>query len=88
MIQLDAIVNGRRSTMLTGETIEEAERSCRDRFGSRFEGFAPIPAATKAKSVWGEYRAKRMSREQLESWLAEQDDESEIRAELNRIRRA
>jgi len=88
MIRLQAIVNGRRATMLTGSTIEEAERSCRDRFGARFKGFATIPAATKAKSVWGEYRGKRMSREQVEDWLKEQDDEAEIRAELNRMRKA
>jgi len=88
LIQLQAIVNGRRATMLTGSTIDEATASCRDRFGARFEGFDPIPAATKARSVWGEYRAKRMSRDQLEAWLSEQDDEAQIRAELNRIRRA
>jgi len=88
MIQLQAIVNGRRATMLTGSTIDEAAASCRDRFGSRFEGFDPIPAATKARSVWGEYRAKRMSRDEVEAWLKEQDDEAEIRAELNLIRRA
>ena len=86
MIQLTAIVDGKRSVMLTGETIHEAARSCRDRFGERFEDFAPIPAATKAKSMWGEYRAKRISRAELESWLAEQEDEQEIREELNRIR--
>lgn len=86
MIQLIAIVDGKRSVMLTGETIDEAARSCRDRFGTRFEGFAPIPPAIKAKSMWGEYRAKRISRSELEDWLAEQDDEDEVRAELNRIR--
>jgi len=88
MIRLQAIVNGRRATMLTGEFIDEAAASCRDRFGARFEGFDPIPPETKARSVWGEYRAKRMSRDQVEAWLAEQGDEAEIRAELNRIRRA
>jgi len=87
VIQLDAIVDGKRSVMLTGATIDEAERSCRDRFGDRFEGFAPIPPATKAKIMWGEYRAKRISRAELEDWLAEQEDEQEIREELNRIRR-
>jgi len=87
MIQLQAIVNGRRATMLTGAFIDEAAASCRDRFGVRFEGFGPIPPETKARSVWGEYRAKRMSREQVEDWLKEQDDEAEIRAELNRMRK-
>ena len=85
MIQLLAIVNGRRATMLTGQFIDEAAASCRDRFGKRFEGFDPIPPDTKARSVWGEYRAKRMSREQVEAWLNKQDDEQEIRAELNRM---
>lgn len=87
MIQLTARVDGRRSVMLTGETIEEAARSCRDRFGDRFQGFDPIPPATKARSVWGEYRAKRMTRDDVEAWLADQGDESEIRAELNEIRK-
>ena len=88
MIQLQAIVNGRRATMLTGSTIDEAAASCRDRFGARFEGFDLIPATTKARSVWGEYRAKRMTRAELEDWLSEQEDEAEIRAELNRMRKA
>jgi len=87
LIQLQAIVNGRRATMLTGQTIDEAARSCRDRFGDRFQGFDAIPPATKASSVWGEYRAKRMTREQVEDWLEKQDDETEIRAELNRMRK-
>ena len=85
MIQLTARVDGKRSVMLTGATIDEAAASCRDRFGKRFEGFDPIPPETKARSVWGEYRAKRMSRDQVEAWLAEQGDEQEIRAELNRM---
>jgi len=74
--------------MLTNSTIEEAAASCRDRFGARFEGFDLIPATTKARSVWGEYRAKRMTRAELEDWLSEQEDEAEIRAELNRMRKA
>ena len=73
--------------MLTGETIDEAARSCQHRFGDRFEGFAPIPPAVKAKSMWSQYRAKQISRAELEDWLAEQDDEQEIRAELNQIRK-
>jgi len=36
VIQLTAIVDGKQATMLTGNSIEEAERSCRDRFGAMF----------------------------------------------------
>lgn len=85
MIQLNAIVDGQPCTMLTGSSIEQAAESCRHRFGKRFNGFGTIPPETKAKSILGEYRAKRMSRDQVEAWLAEQDDEQEIRAELNRM---
>ena len=88
MIQLSAIVDGRPSVMLTGATIEEARRSCRDRFGCRFDGFAPIPPETKARSAWSQYRGKEITRAELEGWLAEQEDEQEIRAELNRIMKA
>lgn|GEM_PF-1070411 len=86
MIQLTAIVDGKRSVMLTGATIDEAYQSCRDRFGARFEGFAPIPPETKARSMWGEYTAKRISRPELEVWLKKQDDEQEIRAMFNKMR--
>lgn len=87
MIQLTAIVDGKRSVMLTGASIEQAEQSCIDRFGAdRFQGFASIPAETKARSMWQQYRAKGITRPELEAWLAGQDDEAEIRAELNRLR--
>ncbi len=86
MIQLPAIVDGHTSIMLTGQSIEEAERSCRDRFGARFEGFAPIPTATRARAKWAEYQDKKISRPELEAWLAEQDDESEIRELFNQMR--
>lgn len=86
MIPLTAIVDGKRSVMLTGNSIDEAAESCKDRFGSRFQGFEPIPPETKAKSMWGEYRSRRVSRPELEAWLAEQDDEQEIREELNKLR--
>lgn len=86
MIQLPAIVDGQVSIMLTGNSIEEAAASCRDRFGARFQGFAPIPTETKARSKWGEYREKQVSREELEVWLAEQDDEQEIREIFNMLR--
>ena len=86
MLQLTAIVDGKRATMLTEGSIAEAARSCRDRFGARFEGFAPIPTETKARSKWGEYREKQISREEVETWLAEQDDEIEIREIFNVLR--
>ena len=72
--------------MLTGESIEGAHRSCRDRFGARFEGFAPIPVETVARSKWAEYQTKKITRAELEVWLAEQEDEQEIRACFNKLR--
>ena len=88
MIQLTAIVDGKRSVMLTGETIEEAERSCRDRFGERFEGFEPVPIEAQARMKWSEYREKRITREELEAWLKEQtaEDERQIRGMFNKMR--
>ena len=86
MIQLTAIVDGQPSAMLTGNSIEEARRSCIDRFGARFEGFAPIPVETVAKAKWAEYRAKQITRAELEAWLAGQDDEQEIRVIFNKLR--
>jgi len=88
VIQLTAIVDGKRSVMLTGESIEEAERSCRDRFGHRFEGFGPIPVETKARAKWAEYRAKAITRDELEAWLKEQaaEDEKQIRGMFNKMR--
>lgn len=86
MIQLTAIVDKKHCLMLTGNSIEEAERSCRHRFGTRFQGFAPIPAEIRARSKWAEYRAKEISRAELEAWLAEQDDEAEIRELFNTMR--
>ena len=78
MIQLNAIVDGKRATMLTGESIQNAERSCRDRFGKRFEGFEPIPIEVVARAKWAEYRAKEITRAELEDWLAEQDRQEAI----------
>ena len=86
MIQLTAIVDGQPSTMLTGNSIEEARRSCVDRFGARFEGFAPIPVEMVAKAKWAEYRAKQITRAEMEAWLAEQDDEKAIRKLFNQMR--
>ena len=87
MIQLVAIIDGKRSVMLTPHSIEEAKQSCRGRFGAdRFEGFAPIPVETVAKAKWAEYRAKQITRAELEAWLAEQEDEAEIRKHFNQMR--
>ena len=86
MIQLTAIIDGNRATMLTGEPIAEAARSCRDRFGDRFQGFAPIPVEIVARSKWSEFKNGDVSRADLELWLGGQDDEQEIRACFNRLR--
>lgn len=88
MIQLTAIVDGKRSVMLTGNSINEAADSCKDRFGSRFQGFEPIQLETVAKSKWAEYRARQVTRDELEDWLKEQEDEQEIRAMFNAMRAA
>ena len=66
---LSPVIEGISITMLTGESIEGAHRSCRDRFGARFEGFAPIPVEMVAKAKWAEYRAKQITRAELEAWL-------------------
>ena len=87
MIQLTALVDGKRSVMLTPHSIEEAEQSCRGRFGAdRFEGFAPIPVETVARSKWKQYRAKEITRADLEQWLAGQEDEKAIRKLFNQMR--
>ena len=80
------MVGGISITMLTPEPIAEARRSCRDRFGARFEGFAPIPVETVARSKWAEYQTKKITRAELEVWLAEQEDEQEIRVIFNKLR--
>jgi len=72
--------------MLTGEPIAEAARSCVDRFGARFEGFAPIPVEIVARSKWAEFKAGDVSRAELDAWLGGQDDEQEIRACFNKLR--
>ena len=86
MIQLTAIIDNKRATMLTPEPIAEAARSCRDRFGARFEGFAPIPVEIVARAKWAEFKAGDVSRADLEAWLSGQDDEQEIRACFNKLR--
>jgi hypothetical protein len=73
--------------MLTPHSIEEAKQSCRGRFGAdRFEGFAPIPVETVARSKWAEYQAKKITRAELEAWLAGQKEEQEIRKHFNQMR--
>jgi len=86
VIQLTAIIDNKRATMLTGEPIAEAARSCRDRFGNRFQGFAPIPVEIVARSKWAEFKAGDVSRAELDAWLGGQDDEQEIRAYFNKLR--
>ena len=86
MIQLTAIIDGKRATMLTGEPIAEAARSCRDRFGDRFQGFAPIPVEIVARSRWAEFKAGDVDRADLDAWLSGQDDEQEIRVIFNGLR--
>jgi hypothetical protein len=86
VIQLTALVDGKRSVMLTPSSIEAAAKSCIDRFGSRFEGFAPIPIETVARSKWAEFKAGDVTRQELDAWLGGQDDEQEIRACFNKLR--
>jgi len=86
VIQLTAIIDNKRATMLTGEPIAEAANSCRDRVGRRFQGFAPIPVETVARSKWAEFKAGDVSRAELDLWLKDQDDEKAIRVIFNRLR--
>ena len=83
---LSPVIEGISITMLTGESIEGAHRSCRDRFGARFEGFAPIPVETVAKAKWAEYRAKQITRAEMEAWLKGREDEKAIRKLFNQMR--
>jgi len=87
VIQLTAIVDGKRSVMLTPLSIEAAAKSCIDRFGkSRFQGFAPIPIETVARARWVEFKAGDVSRAELDVWLSGQEDEQEIRVIFNGLR--
>ena len=85
MITLYPIIDGQHATMLTGEPIAEAARSCRDRFGDRFQGFAPIPVEIVAKAKWAEFRSGDVSRKELKLWISEQENEQEIRRIFNRF---
>ena len=72
--------------MHSQKPIAEAARSCRDRFGDRFQGFAPIPVEIVARSKWSEFKVGDVNRADLEAWLSGQDDEQEIRACFNKLR--
>ena len=73
--------------MLTGERLDEAHKSCIDRFGkSRFQGFEPIPIEVVARAKWAEYRAKEITRADLDEWLKRQEDEKAIRKLFNQMR--
>ena len=71
--------------MLTPEPIAEAAKSCRDRFGDRFQGFAPIPVEIVARAKWAEFRSGDVSRKELEIWISGQENEQEIRRIFNRF---
>ena len=86
MIVLSPVIEGISITMLTGESIEGAHRSCRDRFGARFEGFAPIPVEIVARSKWKQYQRKEITRPELDEWLKGQEDEKAIRKLFNQMR--
>ena len=86
MIQLFAIVAGQSFPMLTGNPLADAAKSCRDRFGTRFEGFDLPDWLRQAHEKWGEFLAKVISRQELNDWLAGQGEEVAIRALFNRLR--
>jgi hypothetical protein len=86
VIQLTAIVAGQPCTMLTGETLAEAGRSCRDRFGSRFEGFDMPDWQRQAHEKWRAFMAKEIDRQELNDWLIGQGEQVAIRALFNRLR--
>lgn len=86
MIGLIAIVAGKSFPMLTGETLAEATRSCRDRFGKRFEGFDMPDWQRVAHEKWAGFQAKEISRQELNDWLKGQGEEMAIRGIFNRLR--
>jgi hypothetical protein len=86
VIQLTAIVAGQPCTMLTGETLKEAAKSCKDRFGKRFEGFNMPDWQRAAHEKWREFQAKEISRQELEGWLSGQGEQAAIRGLFNRLR--
>jgi hypothetical protein len=86
VIQLFAIVAGRSFPMLTGETVKEAAKSCKDRFGTRFEGFDMPDWQRAAHEKWGEFQAKEIGRQELNDWLAGQGEQTAIRGIFNQLR--
>lgn len=86
MIQLTAIVAGQPCTMLTGETLKEAAKSCKDRFGTRFEGFDMPDWQRQAHEKWRAFMAKEIDRQELNDWLKLQGEQVAIRALFNRLR--
>jgi hypothetical protein len=72
--------------MLTGEPIKEAAKSCKDRFGKRFEGFDMPDWQRAAHEKWAAFMAKEIDRQELNDWLKGQDEEAAIRGIFNRLR--
>jgi hypothetical protein len=72
--------------MLTGETLAEAGRSCRDRFGARFQGFDLQPWELAAHQKFAEFLADDITRRQLNEWLIGQVKQTAIRGLFNRLR--
>ena len=86
MIQLTAKVSGKDCIMLTPGPLAESGRSCRDRFGSRFEGFDMPDWQRAAHEKWAAFMAKEIDRGELNDWLSGQDEEAAIRGIFNRLR--
>jgi hypothetical protein len=86
VIGLIAIVAGQSFPMLTGNPLADAAKSCRDRFGTRFEGFDMPDWQRQAHEKWGEFQAKEISRQELNDWLAGQGEEVAIRGIFNQLR--
>jgi hypothetical protein len=86
VIQLFAVVSGQSFPMLTGNPLAEAGRSCRDRFGTRFEGFDMPDWQRQAHEKWRAFMAKEIDRQELNDWLIGQGEQAAIRALFNRLR--
>jgi hypothetical protein len=86
VIQLTAIVSGQPVPMLTGNPLAEAAKSCKDRFGARFEGFDMPDWQRAAHEKWAAFMAKEIDRGELNDWLSGQGEEVAIRGIFNRLR--
>lgn len=86
---ISVIVGDKYCTMLTGDTVAEAEVNCRNRFGSRFGGFKMDDLERMAHSKWQSYTDKDLSRPDLDKWLKSLSDEDQrrIRALFNNMRK-